>query len=362
MNQAAEKPKRWKLVLLGLLVLLLAGLIWSNIQNGTAAQIYLYGESHSQQHILNQELELWGDYYAKGMRDLFVEYPYSDAQFLNLWMQADDDELLDLQFQDWAGTLGGTEVMKNFLKQIKEKYPETVFHGTDVGHTWKETGARYLAWLEAHGQKDTAEYQRVQENMEQGQEYQTMGETDARAADTYRESKLVENFKRSYQELEAARKTDIMGIYGSAHIVASNYTPSGGYMAAQLRESYGSRIHTKDLTDGNDLITEPISTETMTVEGKAYTASYFGKEELSGAGGYKSRRFWRLENAYEDFKDLPTSSREVLPASDYPMAVEAGQVFVVEYLRTDDTTDIRYYRADGGEQNGQLITARFRVK
>ena len=361
MNRAAEKPKQWEIVMIGFLVILLAVLIWNNVRSGMTAQIYLYGESHSQQYILDQELELWADYYAKGMRDLFVEFPYSDAQFLNLWMEADDDELLDLQFQDWAGTLGGTESMKNFLKQIKENYSETVFHGTDVGHTWKSTGQRYLAYLEANGQKGSAEYQRVQENIEQGQKYQTMGETDEKAADTYRESKLVENFKRSYRELEDAYKTDIMGIYGAAHIVASDYMPNN-YMADQLRDSYGSRIHTKDLTAGNDLIVEPISTETMTIEGKAYTASYFGKEELAGAGGYKSRRFWRLENAYEDFKNLPTSSREVLSASEYPMAIEVGQVFVVEYLRTDDTTETRYYRADGSEQNGQLITARFRVK
>ena len=52
----------------------------------------------------------------------------------------------------------------------------------------------------------------------------------------------------------------------------------------------------------------------------------------------------------------------MLSASEYPMAIEVGQVFVVEYLRTDDTTETRYYRADGSEQNGQLITARFRVK
>lgn len=105
------------------------------------------------------------------MRDLFVEFPYTDAQFLNLWMQADDDELLDLQFKDWGGTEGGTEVEKNFLKQIKEQYPETVFHGTDVGHTWESTGPRYLAYLEANGQKDSEEYRRAQENMEQGKRY-----------------------------------------------------------------------------------------------------------------------------------------------------------------------------------------------
>lgn len=162
------KTGRWKYVAIVLIVTLLVGLFWNYVKNGPKGEIYLYGETHSKQSILDKELSIWGEYYEKGMRDLFVEFPYTDAQFLNLWMQADDDELLDLQFKDWGGTEGGTEVMKNFLKQIKEQYPETVFHGTDVGHTWESTGPRYLAYLEANGQKDTEEYKRTQENMEQG--------------------------------------------------------------------------------------------------------------------------------------------------------------------------------------------------
>lgn len=47
MNQTTEKekPKRWKLVLLGLLMILLAGMTVANIQRGLTSQIYLYGEN-----------------------------------------------------------------------------------------------------------------------------------------------------------------------------------------------------------------------------------------------------------------------------------------------------------------------------
>lgn len=351
MNQTTEKekPKRWKLVLLGLLMILLAGMTVANIQRGLTSQIYLYGEEHSQQRILDEELEIWGGYYARGMRDLFVEFPYFDAQFLNLWMKADDDELLNLQFQDWQGTQGGTEVMKNFLKQIKKRYPETVFHGTDVGHTWKSTGARYLAYLEANGQNDTAEYQRALENIEQGKTYYATRQTDSDAADAYRENKMVENFERSYQELEAERRADIMGIYGAAHIASSYSRPD--YMAGQLSETYGGRVHTEDLS----MLTEPLATETITVNGKRYTASYFGEEDISKISGYKTRKFWRLENAYQDFKDLPTTG-EVMGCNNYPMAVETGQVFMVELLNRAGTTETRYYRADGNQLEGQPVT------
>mgnify|MGYP000485435393 CR=1 FL=1 len=51
-----------------------------------------------------------------------------------------------------GGTAGGTEIVKNFLKQIKKTYPKTVFHGTDVGHTWHSTGPQYLKYLKSTGQ------------------------------------------------------------------------------------------------------------------------------------------------------------------------------------------------------------------
>ena len=357
MTEMKEETKtgRWKYAAIVLIVTLLVGLFWSYVKNGPKGEIYLYGEEHSKQSILDKELSIWGEYYEKGMRDLFVEFPYTDAQFLNLWMQADDDELLDLQFKDWGGTEGGTEVEKNFLKQIKEQYPETVFHGTDVGHTWERTGPRYLAYLEANGQKDSEEYRRAQENMEQGKRYYEIEATDEASSVRYREDRMVENFRRSYQELEAVRRTDIMGIYGSAHIVESEYLNSDFRMAKQLSENYGEHLHTKDLTQ------EPERIDALEVNGKTYTASYFGEQDISMVKGYKIRKFWRLEDAYEDFKNLPTP-REILPADNYPVKIQAGQVFAVEYLMSDGSTEWKYYISDGTVQNGQLITKRMKME
>ena len=36
--------------------------------------------------------------------------------------------------------------------------------------------------------------------------------------------------------------------------------------------------------------------------------------------GYKYEEFWRLENAYDDFKDHP-SANNILPCAEYPMRV-----------------------------------------
>ena len=58
--------------------------------------LYLYGERHSEEKILEKELELWQVYYTNyGMRHLFIETSYFEAQLLNLWMQAEDDDILD---------------------------------------------------------------------------------------------------------------------------------------------------------------------------------------------------------------------------------------------------------------------------
>lgn len=350
-----QKTGHWKYAAIVLILALLAGLFWNNVTNGPKGEIYLYGETHSDQRILNRELAIWGEYYEKGMRDLFVEYPYTDAQFLNLWMQADDDELLDLQFQDWQGTQGGTETVKNFLKQIKEQYPETVFHGTDVGHTWNRTGPRYLAYLEANGKKDTEEYQRAQENMAQGKRYYEIEASDEDAAARYREDRMVENFRRSYWELEAARRTDIMGIYGSTHVVESEYMNSDYRMAKQLKAGYGACLHTEDLTQ------EPEWVDTLEVNGKTYAASYFGEQDISVLKGYQTRKFWRLEDAYDDFKSFPTP-REILSADNYPVQIQAGQVFAVEYFMSDGSTEWKYYISDGTTQNGQLITKRIKME
>lgn len=148
------------------------------------------------------------------------------------------------------------------MKQIKENYPKTVFHGTDVGHTWRSTGHRYLKYLKSTGQQDTEEYKRALENIVQGRRYYKLWETDQEAAERYREDRMVENFQRSYQELEETHRTDIMGIYGNAHIVNTGYLNAEYYMAKQLKESYGEKLHTTDLTQ------EPQRIDTLEVSGK----------------------------------------------------------------------------------------------
>lgn len=172
-------------------------------------QIYLYGEAHGVAKIMDKEYELWSDYYHnKGMRHLFVEQSYFAAEFLNLWMKADNDDILEALYQDSEGTESHTPYTKTFYKKIKSECPETIFHGTDVGHQGDTTGKRFLSYLADNNLTGSEMYTLTAEAIQQGQRYYSSYDG------VYRENKMAENFIR---ELEKLGNESIMGIYGSAH-------------------------------------------------------------------------------------------------------------------------------------------------
>lgn len=312
-----------------------------------SGQIFLYGEQHGVKALLEKEFGLWSAYYHDdGMRDLFVELPYYTAEFLNLWMQSDSDDILEQLYLDWEGTAVHSLDVVAFYRQIKQECPETVFHGTDVGHQYGTTGERYLTYLLESGQEESEQYRLAQENIEQGRYYYQ------REDDVYRENKMVENFVREFDGLDGA---DIMGIYGTAHtgvtgmVYPTNKVPC---MANRLNGRYGEALHTKNLT----LVEDAYSVDVIQIGGKEYTASYFGKADLSEIfPEYQYREFWRLEDAYDDFRDCPTVGN-VLPYSNYPMEIEVGQVYVIEYIKTDGFVRREYHRADGGTWKGMAVS------
>lgn len=323
----------------------------------STGQIYLYGEAHGVESILEKEFELWNEYYKdQGMRHLFVELPYYTAEFLNLWMQSDNNEILDKIYDEWTGTAMHTSANKDFFEKIKIQCPETIFHGTDVGHQYYTTGKRFLEYIQNNNLEDTEQYVLTQEAIEQGRHYYENSD------DVYRENMMVENFIREYDKLNGE---SIMGIYGSAHtgLESMNYTNSVPCMANQLKKYYGDIIYSENLSisvnEKEDI--DPARIDTIQVNGKDYEASYFGKQDLSGVfEGYSYREYWRLENAYEDFKDMPLTE-DLLPYDNYPMKIEIGQIFVIDYTMTDGSVLRKYYRFDGYEWNGAPTTQEFTV-
>lgn len=196
-------------------------------------KIRLYGEAHGSELYYGIEFHQWQAYYDQGYRNLFLEIPYYSAAFLNLWMQADQDEILNQLYAELRGTQSGVQPYYAFLKKIKANCPETVFYGTDVGHQNQTTGARYLAYLEASGQRLSVAYQKTLACIRQGEEYRAddAGNTGLSAV---REGYLVKNFIECYDEVGG----NVMGIYGSYHTELQN--PER--MAGQLRAYYGDII------------------------------------------------------------------------------------------------------------------------
>lgn len=315
-------------------------------------KIYIYGENHINPDITVLELELWQSYYHdQGMRHLFIEYSYFHAAFLNIWMQAEDDSILIDVYNDLVGTQAHTEITLNFFRTIKETCPETIFHGTDVGHQFNSTGKRYLEYLEAHDLTDTKEYQLTVEAIDQGKLYYGSGSQDH----VYRENTMAENFIREYEALDGE---NIMGIYGTAHIYLDrrNHTGECDSMGKQLASCFGELITSEDLSPILQENAQPLRTETITIGKKDYTAEYFGSWTVSESYfGYSEVEFWRLPDAYEAFsKSNPNGTFR--GGAYYPFPVEEGGAYVVQFLYSDGRKLRTYYLCDGMLYDGVPVT------
>lgn len=306
----------------------------------TGGEIYLLGESHSNAAMTAKELELWGECYDQGMRDLFVEFPYYMGEYLNLWMDAPDDTILTQIFADISDTAGASQVVWDFFHTIKEQYPETVFHGTDVGHCYETMGARYLAYLEQTGQKDSEAYRITLENIEQGRSYYEDHDGDY----AYREPLMVQNFQRAYDALPAG--TSVMGIYGAEHTNPGELDPTGSApnMASQLQEIYGDKLHSTDLTATVEETGRAGETQTVTIGGQAYTAVLLAAYRRPATG--EGEAYWQVPGAYDVAKGLPLSNI-VYPLPNFPCETEQGQVYIVETTQSDGTVERNFCRTDG---------------
>lgn len=103
-------------------------------------------------------------------------------------------------------------------------------------------------------------------------------------------------------------------------------------------------------------------TEKVILNGKEYKATYLGEADMSINWGYYSKReYLRLENAYDDFCDMPRID-SFLPYSNYTAEVKEGQVFIIDYyLASDGSVDRRYMIADGTVWLNMPVTVEIRI-
>lgn len=320
----------------------------------TAGEIYLYGELHGKKIILEKEFNLWKLYYnEEGMRHLFVEWPYFTAELLNIWMSGDNDDILkDIIISDYE-----VEHTIEFLKKIKSECPDTIFHGTDVGHSYLSVGIKYRHYLEDNNLEDTEKYKLNEEAIKQGKHFHSTRD------DNYRESKMVENFLREFNKLD---NQSIMGIYGAAHIRFEDFMIGNKTivsMGSHLSKIYKERLYTFDLSNEilKTLLDEPISEDEMEVAGRLYQASYFGKIENLSSKYMDYAEYWRLENAYEDFKNSEQTDK-IASFSEYPMVLEENQIYVLIVTLTDGSKMTHYTISTEEMKDGMLITRQILIE
>ncbi|MCL2287025.1 MAG: hypothetical protein FWC32_11775 [Firmicutes bacterium] len=308
--------------------------------------IHLYGEWHGNVDHVNKQFERWMYYYTHhNMRHLFVELPFFTAEFLNIWMTEDNDDILDALFVDLRGTLFYAPINREFLQRVKNELPETIFHGTDIGHKYQTTGYRFLYHLRDNGLEGSEKYRLAFKNIEQGKLYYVYR--------TSRPDMMVENFIREFDRLQG--ESVMSAFYGALH-VALGYCPDGGglTMAQQLKNRYGDNVRT------TILIMEG-TPDVIVVGGVEYRAAFFGEEDFSRwSDRFVKREVWRLEDAYDDFKNHPVVDN-VLPFSEFPMPVELGQVFIIKYTMYDGSTVVEYHRSSGAIWEGRNVTQEFLV-
>ena len=319
--------------------------------NSAQGNIYLYGEMHAEPELVEREYDLWYQYYhEKGMRHLFLEDSYYGAEFLNIWMQSDSDELLEQLRKERIGSFGASSIYKEFYKKIKRECPETIFHGTDVGHQYDTTGERYLDYLEEKGQEESEKYKRAREVMKQGQEYYM--DTDK---DVYREKKMAENFIWEYEKLKGE---SVMGIYGGAHVELTQADYGTGLMdnmALQLREKYREKLVIEDLWD-TPYESDIQAKEVIEINGKQLRASYVGNTITVIEGKYYSTvTIYKVKEGQEDFENMPMG--EPISATDeLKLDVNYGTVYALEFIGDGEYVGTRLFLTDtSAREDGSIM-------
>lgn len=309
----------------------------------SSGRIFMFGETHGVGAILERQLEIWGEFYHEyGMRHFFIEAPFFTGYWLNKWMQAGDDTILYALFADWRNSSKHNPYQLDFYRTIKREFPETVFHGIDVGHGSDTSGRRLITYFTDNNLTDTEAYALTRENMTQFEHFNRTQDHALRSS-VY----MPRNFIRAFDRLG---DRDIMLVNGGAHTHLGYFFGQEGVptLASVLHERYGDTLQIFDLTryaipEVPEM--EPLRTDIITVAGIEFEASYFGIDDTAFRD-IVGREFWRLENAYTYFYDRPLTGG-VLPFTNFPTRVEIGQVFVMDIHRVDGTVDRMFFRTSG---------------
>ena len=314
--------------------------------------IYLLGEEHSNKAILDRELAIWKEHYEAGMRDMVVELPYYSAEFLNQWMHADNDDILLQLFDSMKGTASASQDSLEFYKAIKANYPQTVFHGTDVGHQYDTMGKHYLEWLERNQLQESEAYRLTQTNIQQGKSYyhSKQGTKDYES----RENAMANNLIFVINRL----KKPVMGIFGGAHTENGQkaWNADISNMITMLNWHYQSNIQSVNML--LEMNTLNYTEGTITLAGKTYKTREYAPLNFPSGARFKSQKFTLVEDAYDDFKALNRTG-DYLPVKQYPVLTDKGQIYIIETMKHDGSILKFIHATDGGMKDNEPVSYGF---
>lgn len=311
---------------------------------------YLFGEIHGAEAVCQKEFEIWQDFYKRGFRHLFMELPYFYAGFLNMWIKSASDDILSELFSE--KTSGNSEFDRKFFKDIKAFCPETIFHGTDIGHAFNTTGKRYLETVSP----DSEEYRIAAENIEQGQKYYRTWQNSANGEysdmEGIREKAISENFIREFDSVCC----DIVGFYGDAHVFSEETGTFGieENMCSIIKKHYGDSIAIAPEFIKN--LINPLFCTEIFINGNNYIAENFGKVYTPFDKTCEYIEIFRIADPEHDFERY-IKKDNFIPQALYPCIINSNDVFLINSLKDNKIVLKQIFICDGfSEEYGKITT------
>ncbi len=170
--------------------------------------------------------------------------------------------------------------------------------------------------------------------------------------------------KRQYWRVENAYEDFCKGSRTCELLPCSNFPPiaivTGQAFAIDYHRLDGNVERKYYITDGTvwngmesavevALDFKPLRLDPIEINGKTYTAEYYGEQDMADFSELHDRReYWRIKDAYADFEGLK-KTQKVLPYCNLPrLDIEVGQVFMIDYhCKGSEAVERVYYIADG---------------
>lgn len=323
----------------------------SNLPTKEKGQFFLFGETHDDYYILQEELKRWDIYYNEyDMRDFYIERNSIFASQLNMYVSGKNDKILDDLFQ--RGGLGSTgpDFNYEFYKTFKEKYPETRFHGIDStsGGILDDNYEFYVDHLIANNEIEPSVRDVAIEDLKNSAEYRVL-RTQGKEGD-FRETKMTQRFIENF---ENSGRANCAGSFGIDHIlkyrIFSNNTPS---MGNRLYHLYGENIYSESL---ENTIYGPSKVIDLKIGSKYYQVfDHYDRKlsKYSGLGDYDTWHPYVIVYP-EDTYDFINCSRtgEKIDRTRIALSIDyEHQTYIIDFKKDGKITR-KYYQANNSIEN-----------